>query len=298
MLEQNKKKTLGRLALIVTTFIWGTSFVVMKDTLQTVPTMFLLALRFSGAAILLFLFSLRELKKIDKGYLCGGMVMGVMLFVAYVFQTYGLVYTTPGKNAFLTAVYCVIVPFLYWLLVKKKPDRFNVAAAVLAIVGIGLISLKGDFSLALGDGLTLVGGLFFALHIIVIAGVSGHRSPLLLTMIQFATAAVLSWIGMFMFEGAPQPISTEAALKIVYLCVMCTAVCFLLQTVGQKYTPPSQSAVILTFESVFGTIISVLFGEQMTARLIFGFIFMFVAVLVSETKLSFLHRKKQEKIQL
>ena len=100
-----KKDILGRGALVLTTLIWGTSFIIMKDTLDTVPTLWLLAFRFTGAAVLMALFGARQLKTLDLGYLKGGVVMGVCLCVAYIVQTYGLVYTTPGKNAFLTATY-------------------------------------------------------------------------------------------------------------------------------------------------------------------------------------------------
>ena len=114
-----RKSTLGRLCLIGCTFLWGTSFVVLKNALDSMPTLWILAIRFLGAALLMLLFGVKQLSKLDRGYWKGGAVMGVFLAVAYIIQTYGLVYTTPGKNAFLTATYCVLVPFLMWLIEKK-----------------------------------------------------------------------------------------------------------------------------------------------------------------------------------
>ena len=164
-------------------------------------------------------------------------------------------------------------------------------AAVLCVIGVGLISLDTGLSVNKGDVLTVICGLFYALHIIVSARYVRGRSVLLLTAIQFGTAAVLSWISAVLFAPAPSGAPAGAWLSVAYLCIMCTAVSFGLQAFGQKYSPPSQTAVIMTLESVFGAAISVLFfNEQLTVKLFFGFLVMFIAVLISETKLSFLRR--------
>ena len=112
---------------------------------------------------------LPRLKKIDRGYIKGGMLMGTCLALAYIVQTYGLVYTTPGKNAFLTATYCILVPFLYWAIAHKKPDRYNILAAVVCLIGMGFVCLNNDLSVNIGDMLTICCGLFYGLHIIVTA---------------------------------------------------------------------------------------------------------------------------------
>ena len=293
--QDKKKKRLAFAALIAMTFIWGTSFVILKNTLESISTLYILAVRFTGAALIMAVFGAREWRKADRKYLIGGALMGACMFVAYVFQTYGLVYTTPGKNAFLTTTYCVIVPFLYWLIRGKKPDGWNIAAAVLCVIGVGLISLDAKLSVNKGDILTVICGLFYALHIIVSAAYVRGRSVILLTAVQFGTAAVLSWISAVMFAPAPSGAPASAWLSVAYLCIMCTAVCFGLQAFGQKYSPPSQTAVIMTLESVFGAAISVMFfNEKLTLKIFLGFAAMFIAVLISETKLSFLRRGRQD----
>ena len=288
----NEKKLQGRLALLVCTLIWGSSFVILKNTLNDVPVMWVLAIRFSGATLLISAVSVKDLKKLTAPCLRGGAVMGTVLFFGYILQTYGLFHTTPGKNAFLTAVYCVVVPFLFWLISKKKPDRYNISAAAICLAGVGLVSLTGNFSVGLGDALTLAGGVFFAFHIIATASATAVGSPLLLTLIQTATATVLSWLGVIFFEPSPGVIPGNAAVALVYLCVICTAGGFFLQTFGQKHTPPSAAAVIMTFEAVFGVLLSVLMGhEDLSIRLVSGFILIFLGVIISETKLAFLRRK-------
>ena len=107
----NNKATLGRSALICTTLIWGTSFVVLKSALDSITPLWVLSIRFGGAALIMLLAAVPMLKKLDAQYIKGGVLMGVCLATAYTVQTYGLVYTTPGKNAFLTATYCILVPF-------------------------------------------------------------------------------------------------------------------------------------------------------------------------------------------
>ena len=294
-----KNCVLGRAALFAMTLIWGTSFVVLKEALNTVPTLYLLAFRFSGAAVLMLLLGIKDLKKLDLGYLKYGVLLGVFLFLAYTVQTFGMEYTTPAKNAFLTTTYCVLVPFIDWAIEKKRPDGYNFIAAVVCLAGVGFVSLQSDLSVNIGDLLTICCGVFFALHIIATGRHIKGRSVALLTMVQFATAGILAWGSALMTTPMPQNVSTETVWRIVYLCVMCTAVCFVLQTYGQKYTPPSTVAVIMTLESVFGAAFSVMLGyEVLTARLAAGFVLIFLAVLMSETKFSFLRRKRRKKALL
>lgn len=290
-MNYGKYEKLGRLALLCTTLIWGTSFVILKSTLDSITPLWVLALRFSGAAVVVLLAVLPRLKKIDKQYLKGGALMGTFLATAYTVQTYGLVYTTPGKNAFLTATYCILVPFLYWGIYKRKPDKYNVSAAIIGLVGMGFVCLQNDLSINIGDLLTICCGLFYGLHIIVTARYVEDRDPLLLTMIQFAVAAVLCLVFAALFEPKPQSLPTNSWWAIAYLSIMCTGACFLLQTFGQKYTPPSAAALIMTLESVFGTALSIVLGQEMlTTGILIGFVLIFVAIIISETKLEFLKK--------
>ena len=109
--------------LFAAAFIWGSSFFIMKDALDALPVQYLLAIRFTTGAVLLGLLCWKKWKTFTPDYLWRGAVIGGFLWLAYSVQTYGLALTTPSKNAFLTAVYCVIVPFLYWAFARVKPDR-------------------------------------------------------------------------------------------------------------------------------------------------------------------------------
>ena len=291
-MTDKKKRFIGRGALITTTLIWGTSFVILKSALDDVTPLWALFFRFSGAAVLMLLFAVPRLKMLDKDYLRSGALMGLLLALAYTVQTYGLYYTTPGKNAFLTAAYCILVPFLNWLIYKRKPNGYNITAAVICFIGMGFVCLQKDLSVNIGDILTVCCGLFYGLHIIVTSKSVHYRDPLLLTVLQFFTAAIVTLAGALIFEPVPHAIPKNSLFGIAYLSVMCTGVCFLLQSVGQKYTPPSAAAVIMTLESVFGTLLSIILGKEiLTESILIGFSLIFIAIIISETKLSLFHKR-------
>ena len=292
------EKVMRRLAkpmLFAAAFIWGSSFFVMKDALDALPVQYLLALRFTMGAVLLGLVCWKKWKTFTPDYLWRGAIIGGFLYAAYTIQTYGLALTTPSKNAFLTAVYCVLVPFLYWLLAGVRPDRYNVMAALLCVAGVGLVSLEGDLHINLGDLLTLCCAVFYASHIVAVAKVSPKRDIYLLTVFQFAFAALYAWIGGVLFEQFPaQALSrVEVVLPLIYLGVMATTVALLFQNVGQIWSDPASASVILSLESVFGVACSVVFaGDRVSVQMAFGFLLIFVAVVCSETKFSFLKKGK------
>ncbi|MDO4561968.1 MAG: DMT family transporter [bacterium] len=293
MTEIGKKGLAGRGAVLLAALIWGSSFVVVKGALESLSPLWVLAIRCCGASFLLLILCARKLKKIDRQYLRGGLLMGFFLSAACVVQTYGLVYTTPGKSAFLTSSYCVMVPFLAWWICKKRPDGYNISAAFICVAGIGFVSLGRELYVGAGDLLTLMGGFFLGLHLIVTDKYVCGRDPLLLTMLQTITAAAVMLCAASAFEAVPSEISLPAWIRLAYLSVFCSALCYLLQVFGQKYTPPTAVAVIMALESVFGTAISLLFQkERLTALLAAGFVLIFISVLVSETKLSFLRPEK------
>ncbi len=290
------EKTMRKLAkpmLFLAAFIWGSSFFIMKDALDQLPVQYLLAIRFTAGAALLGFFCWKKWRTFTPDYLWRGAVIGGMLYTAYAIQTYGLALTTPSKNAFLTAVYCVLVPFLYWAFARVRPDRYNVLAALLCVTGVGLVSLTGDLTVNPGDGLTLLCAIFYAMHIVSVAKVSPGKDIYLLTVFQFAFAGLYAWIGGALTESFPAQALTkpEVLLPLAYLAVMATTVALLFQNVGQVWSDPASASVILSLESVFGVLCSVLFaGDQVSGRMLAGFALIFVAVVCSETKFSFLRK--------
>ncbi|MGN8874110.1 DMT family transporter [Pseudoflavonifractor sp. HCP28S3_F10] len=296
-MNETVMRRLAKPMLFAAAFIWGSSFFIMKGAVDVIPTFYLLAIRFTGGALLLSLVCWKKWRELTRDYLWRGAVIGGFLFLAYSIQTFGLMGTTPSKNAFLTAVYCVLVPFLYWAVMHRRPDRYNILAAVLCVSGVGLVSLTDALTVTWGDALTLVCAFFYAAHIVAVAKVSPGKDIYLLTVFQFAWAAVYAWICGLLFQQFP-PLSVfrpDVIVQLAYLTVMATTVALLFQNVGQVWSDPASASVILSLESVFGVLCSVIFyGDPVTGRLLAGFALIFVAVVCSETKFQFLRRKKEK----
>lgn len=269
------------------TLLWGSSFFVVKDVTQAVSPALLVGIRFTiAAALVLVFFFKRVVGHADAATVRAGLAMGAAYFLGYWAQTVGITDTTPGKNAFLTATYCAIVPFLYWAVARRRPSRLNIACAVLCLVGVGIVSLDGDLSMRTGDVLTLVGAVFFAAQIALMGKYAGGKDVMALTFWQFAVTGVGSLIAGAATEPAPDlAILLEPSLigQIGYLTFFVAFAACLMQNVGQTHVPPAQASLILCLESVFGVLFSVIFyGETLIARVLFGFIVIFIAIVSSE----------------
>ena len=291
-MNETMMKKLAKPMIVCATLIWGSTFFILKDALDNVDLMFLMAFRFGFAAVLLGLVFWKRWKTIDRSYWWRGGLLGLFMFLAYSVQNYGLMDTTPGKNAFFTAVYCVIVPFLYWGVARLRPSRFNVLAALLCIGGIGLVSWDGGIALTRGDVLTLCGGVIYACHIVAVAKFSQGRDAVLLSILQFGSAALCFAVGTAVTQGVPAGgLSPNAWLVLLYLAVFGTTIGQLFQNVGQKYTDPSSAALLLALEAPFGVMFSVAFGAETPGGLMYlGFGLIFLAVVCSETQFQFLRR--------
>ena len=267
------------------TMIWGFAFVVVKNSFDVVSTGYMLAFRFGIASVALCIIFARRLKNLNLKMIKHGAVIGACLFLAYLTQTYGCYYTTAGKNAFLTTAYVIMVPFLNWLIYKIKPGRKCIVAAVLALTGIGLISLNGDLTIQFGDWLTLLCAFFFALQIVFIARYAQDEDPILMALLQIVFSALYAFIYAPIVEG-PIPISAfskDCVVAMLYLGLLSTMVCFVLQNVCQKYAPPEACSILMGFEAVFGSVFSAIFlHEIITGRMLFGCILMFLAAIIIE----------------
>lgn len=289
-----EKNIQGSLLLFLAALIWGSSFIVMKNAVDFLTPAVLLFLRFSLSAILLFIIFFNKIKKLNFQQIKGGLLTGCCLFAAYYVQTWGLNYTTPGKNAFLTAVYCAIVPFLVWIFYHKRPDIYNFIAAFICVLGIGCVSLDGNLKMNIGDFLTLCGGFLYAGHILLIKRFSRGIDGGAFTSLQFIGGAIVAFILSLTTEnlmviGQIQP---SIYLQILYLVLFATTLTMFCQTTGQKYTSECNASLILSLESVFGVIFSIVFyGEVLTLKILLGFILIFLAIIISETKLSFLKKR-------
>jgi len=299
----------GQFLLFTATLAWGTSFLILKNTIEEVPAFYVIGLRFLFAGVVLLLVFIKRLKFLDKKTFFAGVVIGLSVAAAYIAQTLGLLQTTPGRNAFVTASYCVMCPFLMWGIFKRKPNANNIISAVLCLVGIGMISLSGDSgesgNALLGDALTLIGALFFAFQIVFINKYQEQGlDNILLLIFNLLTVGVVFAICSLIFELPKNGISgyylnSDQIIRITYLAVICTLYAQAAQLIGQKFTSPNQSAIILSLEAVFGVLFSVFFGtEKLSLILGIGFAIVFVAILFSELNIDFKKLFKKQKKSL
>ncbi len=225
-------------------------------------------------------------KKFSWDVVWRGGITGVFLSGAYVTQTIGLAHTTPGTNAFLTATYAVMVPFMMWGITKKAPTIFNVIAALLGFVGIGLVSFDGglkgfDF---MGEGMTIICGIFFALQIVFIAILGKGKDSILFTVFELLGCGICTLI-LYLTTELDQKIVLEfdSAWRLAYLTIMGTAFALLAMTWGMEHTDTCSASLIMSLEAVFGVIFSILlYNEKVTLQVGVGFAIIFIALVISE----------------
>ena len=286
-MKDSTKKYLGVLGLLTVTIIWGGGFVASDLALETLTPFQIMFIRFMIAAVIMTVLGRDSIRTITREEIKCGIMLGAALFGGFALQIIGLQYTTPSKNAFLTATNVVIVPFIALVIYRKKIPVKSLIGAGMAIVGAAVLSLQSDFSIGAGDILTLACAVCFALQIFLTGEFVGKIRPTVLNFLQMTTAFVLSGIGFIVtgsFHFAP---STGSLLAVLYLGVVSTTITYLLQTVSQKYVDETKSAIILSMEAVFGTVFSViLLHEDVTVRMVIGSMLILAAVLVSEVSFS------------
>lgn len=281
-MEDRKKMLLADLALLLAAACWGGGFVAGDIAATHFSPFFIMSVRFTGAALFMGLLFRRHVKNSTKEDRKAGAILGAMLFVAQPIQIIALRHTSPSKQAFLITTYVVIVPFVSWLMLKKRPGIKAFAAGLLALVGIGLISLSGSLGIELGDGLTLLFALLYS-FIIVVTGLSAKRvNPLAMSFYQYLTSGVLSIGATLLFEERATAFPLVGIGALFYLLFINTVVAYTLQNVAQRFTTDTHAAVLVSTESVFGYFCGVvLYGDPFTPRVLFGGMVVFSAVLLS-----------------
>ena len=279
-----KKPTLAKLALFLTAVLWGSTFTIGKLAAEVFSPSFIIAFRFLIASIALLLVAWPQRKQLDRKYLTDGFWMGFTLFLSYILQVGGLALdTSPGKSAFLCTTYSVMVPFIHWMTTKQRPKVHHLVCVFLCLFGVGVLSLSGGWGMSAGDLLTVLSGVPCAVNIVISSIVCRDRNVLLLTTIELWVVTILAWICVFAGNAFPAVLPLGAVGGIVYLGLFATALCLFMQSFGLKYAEPAIGGMLLSLESVFGVVFSVIiYHEQITLRMIFGFAVIFMAILLSQ----------------
>ncbi|HPY37395.1 MAG TPA: DMT family transporter [Clostridia bacterium] len=284
--SQKRLVLISEAALLLAGVIWGSGFVVMKNSLEALSINWLICLRFVLAALVTSAFVFKKLLKGGKALLKAGAVCGGLMYLAFVAQTEGLSRTTAGNNAFLTAAYVVLVPFFQWAQTKNRPSPNAVLAGFLCLFGVGILALKGDFSINVGDALTLLCGALYAMHLLAISGyIKKGVDMLSLTAMQFIFTALFAFLAAFVFEAAPPLIAIfnpKTLFPLFYLGLICTLLALLLQNIGLKHAPPDHASLLMSTEAPFGFIFGMIFlNEPFSLRFLFGAAFIAASIVIS-----------------
>ena len=269
------------LSLIFVAIVWGAGFVLMKDAIDDQPVFDFLATRFTLATIVMIAIRPQVLSAINKRTFFRGSILGFMLGLAYITQTIGLDLTTAAITGFLTGLYVVFTPLLFWFVFKKKVEKKVIVGATLALTALLFISFNG-ISFDPGQVWLIACALLFAGHIIGLSFWSNAKDIYPLTVIQLGAGSVVCWLGALP-DGYQPPPNAFVWGTVVFTAVFATAMAFLIQTWAQSIMDPSRVAIILTGEIVFAAVIAVAVGQEvLAARTIIGGVLIVVAMLIVE----------------
>jgi drug/metabolite transporter (DMT)-like permease len=277
---------------LVTALIWGLAFVAQRLGMESMGPLAFNGVRFALGAAALAPLALRSLRYPppvpflaggEHGFPWrGGLLAGLVLFAGATLQQVGLKYTTAGKAGFITGLYVVLVPLL-GLFFRQRPVTGDMVGAVVAVAGLYFLSVTEAFTLAPGDGLELVGAIFWAGHVLVIGWLSPRTRALPLAVAQYAACSILSLIGAALFEDVTLAGLRAAAWPICYGGLLSVGLAYTLQVVAQRDAKPTHAAILLSFESVFAALGgAVVLGEHLGTRGMLGCALMFTGVVASQ----------------
>ena len=244
-----------------------------------------MTIRFLIATIILCSVFFNQLKQISKSTLKKGTLAGFFLFVGFVFQTVGLKYTTVSNNAFLSAIAVIFVPII-GIFLGRKIDRYGIIGTILTVIGIAFLTINGGLaSINIGDVLTILGAMFYAIQILLVDMFAKEEDVTVFTIVQITMCFLFSLITMLIRGDLSFNITFNSGGGVIYLAVFSTAIGLFLQVLGQKSTTETRAAIIMSTESVFGTIFAIiLLNQALTIKVIIGCIIIFIAIIISEVK--------------
>lgn len=247
-------------ALLTVSMAWGLAFVVMKDAIERQSVNNFLFTRFLLAIVVMVLIRPGVIKLFTKDLVLRGLAGGVFLGFGYIFQTLGLARSGAAITGFVTGLYIVLTPLFASIILRQRVSKFTWTCVAIATIGLGLLSIHG-FTIGLGELLTFISAIFYALHIIALSKWSSGRDAYAMTVIQLSMCALLSGLASIPSGYSPPPDYGVWAV-VIFTAVFATAIAFIVQTWSQAHMSATKVAVILTMEVVFAAIFAIIFGGE------------------------------------
>lgn len=294
----SKSKTIiSSFLLMLAAFIWGTAFVAQSEGLKEIGNFTFLCLRSCLAVIVLTPVSFAIMKRnrklagdgphnenktfFSKRLILGGVLCGASVCFASLVQQYGIMYSSVGKAGFLTTLYILMVP-LIGLVFRRKVKPILWVCIVIATCGMYFLCVTDVGGISVGDILLILCAFLFAVQIMIVDHFVETVDGVRLSLVQFFVSAVISAIGMFVFENPdPQAIS-NAWFSVFYAGVMSSGIAFTLQIVAQKNLNPTVASLLMSLESVFAALAGAVFGERLSGSEIFGCCLVFLAIILAQ----------------
>ncbi len=268
-------------ALLLTTASWGSTFFLIKDLLDRVPTLDFLAVRFAIAGLVMLAVAHRAVLALPREVLRRGVLVGGIYGVAQILQTAGLAHTAASVSGFITGMYVVCTPLLAALLLRTRISAVTWGAVALATVGLAVLTLDG-FSVGYGEALTLVASVLYALHIVALGAWSTARNALGMSVVQLLVIALICLVATAP-DGVVLPDQGRDWASIVYMALVAGALALVAQTWAQSQLSPTRTAIIMSMEPVFAAFFAVLLGgEGLTSRMLLGGALVLAAMLAVE----------------
>jgi drug/metabolite transporter (DMT)-like permease len=285
-------------ALVLTTLLWGVTFVVIKLSLNDVSPLLFVSLRFTLASLILLPFMFGIFKTFTKEVLIGGIILGLLNFAGFATQTIGLKFTSATKSGFITGTFVVFTPILQLIIEKRVPRKENVFGILLVLVGLAFLSSKGNSlfdifaelgeNFNIGDFFTLLCAIVFAAYIVYLDMISYKIDYKALVLIQIIITGILGWLFTYFLsvtglEKFSFHLNNTMAFGIIYTALFATVIATTLQTKYQKFVTPTKAAIIFSLEPIFAaTFAFFIINERVSNFGFIGCIFIFTGLLVSE----------------
>lgn len=288
-----RKSIIADISLLFVALIWGMTFVLVQKAIDYLPPIAFNGIRFLMAALLLVLFLMffnrGQLKQFDFKLAAAGFFIGFWLFLGYVTQTIGLLYTTTSKAGFITGLSVVLVPIFSMAVLKQFPSRNAIFGIMVATLGLFLLTMTDVTAINIGDGFVFICAISFALQIIFTGKFARQYPTMLLTVVQITTVAILCIVSSFIFEDWKQSLradillSKEVIIALIVTSVFATAIAFFIQTKFQKYTSATRVALIFAMEPVFAAITGYYWAdERLTSSALMGCSLIFIGMILAE----------------
>jgi drug/metabolite transporter (DMT)-like permease len=272
---------LATATLLAVTACWGSTFFLIHDLLERVPTLDFLAVRFTIASITLVLLAPKALGRLSRETRRQAVVLGCLYGVAQILQTAGLAKTPASVSGFITGMYVVATPVFAALILRTRIGRMTWLAVVVAMVGLGVLTL-GGISVGYGEALIFVAAMIYALHIVGLGAWSDPQQAIGMAIVQLIVIAVICLVCTAP-GGMVLPDRVSDWLSVLYMAVFAGAGAMIGQTWAQAHLPPTRAAIIMSMEPVFAALFAVLLGgEQTTVRMVVGGMLVLSAMLLAE----------------